>query len=344
MSQVQIRFDVPRHYVSVDAFVASAKATQRTLNALNQELFDNRLDLELVVFAPEAGSVRQILKVVVKGAAYTYGFLWSIVQVLETDLAKDVTKELTGKYPSELVSEIARDYKMKLAAANSERERKEIEAEAVEIMCSQVSGVLADASASALVASRRTLEKLPMSDQAKFELIDSQAELFEKAISDQSISAIEIEERDLTPVTRNAFPERAIRPRRPKTEPEDIKRWRVATDTFTVTSPQLEEEDQKARKWKGKNSADKVVLFTVDDKEFWYRFHRGEISFGENTTLTVQAATLVVDGKVRSTTVLRVLSFEGQKLAEPIDESGLKAILGSLDEQASASDSRSLFD
>ncbi|SCZ54510.1 hypothetical protein SAMN04488118_102302 [Epibacterium ulvae] len=337
MSHIRIRFDVPNHYMNVNAFIASAQSTQRTLDALNAELFDGQLDLELVVCAPESGSVRQVLRVVVKGAKFIgvsaigiYGTFWSAVELLETDIAKDVIKELTGKAPAQIAVEFAREYKERSEHANGAAEQQELEKKAVEIACQHVATVLSEASSSILAAPREKLEQLEISESAKFAFTDAQAELFEKCIDDTSIASIDFEEKDLPPIPRNEFPQRALRPRRPTEEKEDEDEWVVSLDTFLVTSPNLEELDQHIRKWKGKNSADKIRLFTVEDKEFWNMLHRKEISFSENTELVVQVASRFLDGRVKETKVLRVLKFEGMEIAQPIDENGLRAILGEL--------------
>ncbi|MFW8634059.1 hypothetical protein [Cribrihabitans pelagius] len=337
MSQIQIRFEVPNHYMSVNAFVASAKSAQRALNTLNRELFDDQLDLELVVFAPEPGSVRQILKVVVKGAratawgvAGTYGILWTVVQGLETDIAKEVVKELTGKLPAQIAADVVSDFRERIEQANTEKEREELEKAATEQACKEIAEVMSQASSSALVVPRERLERLPVSEKTIFELSDAQAEMFEGCIADPAISSVEIENNGHPPIPRHEFPRRAIRPKRPDPERDENEEWRVSLEAITVTSPNLEEEDQQARQWKGKTANDKKALFTVEDREFWDRLHQKELSFSENTEIVAQVATRFLDGRAKQSKVLRVLKFEGREIAQPIDENGLKAILGEL--------------
>ncbi|MFS4580256.1 hypothetical protein [Phaeobacter sp. C3_T13_0] len=337
MSQIQIRFEVPNHYISVNAFVASASSAQRALKALNRELFEDQLDLELVVFAPEPGSVRQILKVVVKGAKTTawtmaggYTLLWTIVQGLETDIAKEVVKELTGKLPAQIAAEAVGDFKERIELANTEKEREELERAATEQACKEIAEVMSQASSSVLAAPREKLEALPVSEKTVFELSDAQAEMFEGCIADPAISSVEIENKDLPPIPRNEFPRRAIRPKRPDPELDENEEWRVSLETLIVTSPNLEEEDQQARQWKGKTANEKKALFTVEDREFWDRLHRKEFSFAENTEIVVQVATRFLNGRAKQSKVLRVLKFEGMNIAQPIDENGLRAILGEL--------------
>ncbi|MEC9311013.1 MAG: hypothetical protein VYA97_04580, partial [Pseudomonadota bacterium] len=169
-----------------------------------------------------------------------------------------------------------------------------------------------------------------VSENTIFEFSDAQAEMFEECIADPAISSVEVESNDYPPIPRNEFPRRAIRPKRPDPERDDNEEWRMSLETIIVTSPNLEEEDQQARQWKGKTANDKKALFTVEDREFWDRLHRKELSFAENTEIVAQVATRFINGKAKQAKVLRVLKFEGGEIAQPIDENGLKAILGEL--------------
>ncbi len=337
MQEIRVLFDVPEHHVSVSAFVASAQSAERVIAALNEDVFKETFDLHLVVASPESGSLRQVLKVVVKGAkiaGWTGGGAWaiffSIVQVLETEIAKDVIDELYGETPAEIASRIAGEYQEKRALAKTEEQSQALEKEAVRKLCQEVEKVFSGASSSALAAPREDLESLPLSESARFEITDAQSRLFEKCIEDSSINALNFENTDAPSIPRNEFPARAIRPRKPEKKPNDDIHWDVTVREITVTSPNLDEDDQLTRRWKGKSDLDKSILFVIDDSEFWSKLHRREVKFGENDKILAQLAIRFVNGRAKENRVLRVIKFNHTEIGRELDENALSSILGDL--------------
>ncbi|QTN36088.1 hypothetical protein [Cognatishimia activa] len=335
MKQISVRFHVPEHHVSVDTFVASALSTQRIIDTLNDELFGGDIVVVLVVAAPESGSIRQILKVVVKGAKISaigvggsWAVFWSIVQMLETDIAKSVIKELTGQEPAAIAADVVREYHDKAELQKSKKEIEELEAEAIEKLCEKVEEIFVDSAASVLEAPRDQLDSLGISLKARYELTSAQAELFEKCISEMDVSAIEFENTGSPPIPRSGFPERAIRPQKPEKDESPNEHWDVSIVELTVTSPVLEKRDQETRKWKGRIGDQKSVLFAVEDQDFWNKVDRHDLSFGQDDKITVQLATKYVDGRQREHKAVRVLKFNDQSIGRALDENALASILG----------------
>ncbi|MBO9472469.1 hypothetical protein J7413_02865 [Shimia sp. R10_1] len=344
MQELKILFDVPDHQVSVSAFVASARAAETAIATLNDELFDGIFDVQLVVAAPQQGSLRQVLKVIVKlgkigvvVSGTTWAGFWSVVQVLETEIAMGVVEELTGDTPAEIARRIARDYKTKREEAANEKAAKELEQEAIEQLCREVEGILTGTTSGALAASRDVLNRLPMSDEATFKLSDAQSDMFEQCIEDKTISGVTFENSKYEPIPRNQFPERAIRPAKLKDKDEDEKSWRVRNEEIVVTSPNLDEDDQP-RKWKGRTGSNKAILFNVEDREFWRKVHSLEVTFAEDDRMGVQLATRLVNGRPRGNTVLRVISFNGVSMGKPLDDNALTATLGRIETDSEEGD------
>jgi hypothetical protein len=345
LQELKVLFEVPEHFVSVGAFVASAQSAEKVIATLNNELFAGKFVIELVVAAPQPGSLRQVLKVVVKGVTITYAIFWSAVQLLETDIAKDVIRELSGESPAEIASRLAKEYKEKREASNSDDEKQGVEKQAIQKLCEEVEGLLSRSSGGALSAERDELEKLPISEAGKYEIFNAQAQLFEKCIEDKSIAALHFEDSEAPPILRNGFPSRAIRPKRPESKLEDGDPWNVTVLEIVVTSPNLWESDQDQRRWKGKTTGDKPILFVVDDMDFWTKLHNHEIAFGENDRITAQLATRFASGRTRENRVVRVLKFNQTEIGAELDENALNAILGDLRSQQGRDVTKlSLFD
>ena len=331
--------------------MASAEAAQRVLKALCKELFKTELEIELVIVAPEPGSLRQILKVtisVAKNTGLVAGGAWAIfftaIQALETDFGKAVIEGLTGKLPAEIAKEYSQSAAERVAQSKNESERERREKEAEKEICLELENILTNLTSESLAAPRSRLEKANINPTLKYELTDAQAEVFEACLSDGLVKSIEFEKSNIPPIPRNEFAMRAIRPSRPEKEIDKINRWVVGLETVVVTSPNFEEEDQEARKWKGRNREGKVILFTVEDKEFWAKFHRKLFRFTESTCLTVQLATRFENDRPKESKVIRVIKIDDQELGESLDENALLAILGELAEKKNQSRQSSLFD
>lgn len=96
MYNILVHYDVSDHYVQLDTFVASAKAAQASVRALNQFYFSNQIEFELVVVAPESGSLKQYIGVALKGVTWTTATLWMFFQVMDSDTVQDLSREFFG--------------------------------------------------------------------------------------------------------------------------------------------------------------------------------------------------------------------------------------------------------
>jgi hypothetical protein len=130
------------------------------------------------------------------------------------------------------------------------------------------------------------------------------------------------------PIPRDSFTERAQRPGRKKTD-EGEPEWFVTVEGIFVTSPNWDQEDQKSRQWKGKDSTRRDCYFVIEDAEFWYRVKRKGLHVEVLDTLKAQWAYQMVGGKAKNRRVLRVMEFNGDKLADPLPPDFINAILGS---------------
>jgi len=158
--------------------------------------------------------------------------------------------------------------------------------------------------------------------------MDARAEFYEACLKDAEVKGIGFTPDDDFPIPRSSFPERSQKPVRKKKEEEEPA-WVVSTENIYVSSPNWNEEKQNARKWQGIDSSRRERLFVIEDVEFWGRIKRKELLFEGLDGLRVQWAYQAEDGKLRHHRVLRVLEFNGAKLADPLAPDALNAILGS---------------
>jgi hypothetical protein len=331
LSNVIFRFQVPKHEISLPTFVASAEATQEMLRAISQEFFEDETLFEVYILSPEAACLRQILRIGVKtakGIGFSYAIIWAALQAFETELAKEVTKELTGQYPTEIAVETVRKWKNAVEASTLE----DIPNEEMDKVCKELTKRVSRLTSEILSAPRKTIEKLPLSDEAIYKLANAQAKLFNACAQEENLESVHIETSNTPPIPRNQFPERAILPKRPDEEDDESRNWEIVLDEIVITSPNLEESDQKSRKWKGKLKQGRNINFIITDENFWAEVDNGSYRFGKGDKIEAQIAiSKNAFSKKREIRVIKVISFNEETLGEPLDRNRISTILGRID-------------
>jgi len=332
MQSVLVHFDVSEQFVLLETFVSSANAASRSVKALNEELFEGQLVIELVVFPPAPGSVRQYIGVTIKSiksisvrAGVTYAFLWSLIQLMDSQTVRDVSEELLGSTPSEMLIERIRDFRGRVELEDgSEVEAQRLQEEGLGI----VEEIIVQGTASALGAPPKQLEADTIPPALGYELRLAQSELFASALEDRNIRGISFREDEPHPILRSQFAVRGVRPL-PLRPEEEEENWEMSLQQLRITSPVFE-RDEPQRKWMGINTKGATVLFDIMDSEFWDRLPLKEIKFSDGSRIVVQMATRVGRRGPKERRVVRVLDLDGVKLAEPLDANALASILGEI--------------
>ena len=354
MKSVLVHFEVDEHYVLLETFVASALSTKKAVEAFNQAYFGGQLDFEIVIYPPEIGSLKQYIGVLLKGgkkvgqySAGALGVAFVVLQVLDSDTIQDVSKEFLGGKPGEIIIERIKKYQQLIERdiaddqlENISHDRTYIDDEGANL----VEEIITKSVTNALEMPKASLESLDAPDQLKYDLLDAQADLYSEALLDPKIWAIGFTEDNESPVPRSNFAERAVRPRKLDTKPDLEATWEVSQRRIKVSSPNFDRENQHVRKWKGRDSTGQSLLFEILDEGFWVRLGRSEIEFTETTEMVAQVATMIEKGRTREVNVVRVLSVDGEYLADPLEGTALDAILGSFRTEGQAYSSPSLFD
>ena len=172
------------------------------------------------------------------------------------------------------------------------------------------------------------LDKIAMEIGGLPDALEARAEFYQACYDDPDVKRIGFTTEQDFPIPRNSFPERAQKPERKKKD-EGEPEWVVSVEGIFVTSPNWDQEDQKTRQWKGKDSVRRDCYFVIEDAEFWFRVKRKGLHVEVLDNLKVQWAYQIVGGKTKNRRVLRVLEFNGEKLAEPLPPDSINAILGS---------------
>lgn len=321
MPNIVIHYDVPSHVVNLRAFIQAAQATQQAVDAFGELYFGGAISFEVVVFAPESGTLKEFLGVRIPKHFWTAGTIWMAIQVMDSPTVREVSTELFGNTPSGGIVELIKTIKEMAISETPEGGLPLSESE-----LKPISDIICYSVEETFQMERDKIKNAKIPEKLKYSLEDSQSFLFEGALSDQNISGIGFSEEDHFPIKRHQFVARAVRPV-PIEITTDIK-WVADTIRVKVTSPNFDKEDQVQRKWKGKTHANKNILFEISDEEFWARSRNGEITFTENSEMELQIAIKMIKGKAREKIALRVMSVDGKKLATPLSDDALRAIIG----------------
>ncbi|WP_417267330.1 hypothetical protein [Celeribacter baekdonensis] len=335
MGDLTIALEVPEHFVLAETFISTTRTTNNVLKTLNREYFSGALDLYLVVEAPEAGSLRAVLRVVVKGVRLTfwgtataYAAFWSFVQFMETDIAKQITQDETGKLPAQIASEKFQELKAKMGEIRSEEDLTDEDKAQVADFCEQLSSALAATTAGTMSALPEKIDRTELSLDAKYQIKRAQSELYTALLDEKQVSAVCFETKNgiFPPILRNEFASHAARPEKPKEEPEE--KWVVQEMPLNIVALAFKKVNSRNGRWIGLSPNKKELEFTIEDQGFWRMVHSRDARFAEGTVLKVQLASRYENDRLRERKVVKVLEFEGKEIAKALSNDALDALLG----------------
>jgi hypothetical protein len=322
-----VHYDVPQHFVRLDAFIGTASAAKDALNAFNLAFFDGKLQLDLVVYAPESGGLVQRFGVKINAWSKSL-LLIGAIPFFDTPTMQGVFMELFGTTSEKMIVQAVHEGKI---AAIEYIERFD---DLVKNETQYVETLLCVVTARTLEIDRRLIDSAKISSDLKHDLASAQCYFYDSLIKDPSIRAVGFSKEDDFPIQRNQFPERAIHP--PLKEEPVASDWIVGHFPIRVTSPNFDKDDQANRKWKGRFRTGQNVLFEMLDDDFWKKLKSGEVKFTETTEIEVQLAYKNLNGRSRDHRVIRVMSVNSVILADPLTEAEIRAKVGAFSSAASS--------
>ena len=349
--RLYIHFDVSDHFLKLDTFIKTAESARKVIDALDETFFNGSLEYELIVLPPAEGTFLSKLAIWVSGGtAAVFGFL-------NTDVGSAYVEGLTGRKPAEWAQSFGEDHRARIDAFRAETEAPEndetgfdvIEGTAdalpisVDEACKEAAQLVVAMARGVLEKGPDELDRVGMEFGALPDAVDARAEFYAACIEDRDVKRVGFTPENDFPIPRNSFPERAQKPAR-KPKDEEPQEWIVSIESIYVTSPNWDKEDQKARQWKGKDQIRRDCYFIIEDAEFWHKVKHKALHVEVLDNLKVQWAFQNTDGRPKNRRVLRVLEFNGDKLADPLPPPAVRAILGQYSEYEAGNGPRTLFD
>jgi hypothetical protein len=321
ISILPIHFDVPGHYLPLETFIETARQTQSIIDGFNQELLGGELRYELYVLPPDEGSFKSKL-----GIAVVCGVLWGFA---ESDIGKAFIKGLTTHEPAYWAESIGIYLRERSKSSDiptsapgpvtlSQEEQSKLE-----------SLLLVEATKSFLQKDQNELSRVGITPRKFYQAYDARNQFYNACLADPQVRALGFEEAERFPIERKDFLRLQVA-LQPREQELPSLPWRVELTTLKVTSPNWDKEDRQ-RPWKARDDKNRDRYFRIDDEQFWALVRAQQINPHIIDTIKVQWAFQVQGSQRRNVRVLRVLEYNDQVLAEPLDENALSAILGHLD-------------
>ena len=349
-ARLYIHFDVSDHFLKLDTFIKTAESARKVIDALDETFFNGNLEYELIVLPPSEGTFLSKLALWVSGGATAvFGFL-------NTSIGSAYFKGFTGQTPSEWAELQGQSHRAlidnileEIETSGDETDLEMIEVSPVALpisadeACKEAAQIVVAMARGVLEKSPDELKKVGMEVGTLPDAVDARADFYAACIEDRDVKRVGFTPDDDFPIPRNSFPERAQKAVR-KPKDEEPPEWSVSIESIFVTSPNWDKEDQKARQWKGKDQIRRDCYFVIEDAEFWHKVKHKALNVEVLDNLKVQWAFQTTDGRPKNRRVLRVIEFNGDKLADPLAPDAVRAILGQYSEYEASIGPRTLFD
>lgn len=328
-----IHFDVPEHYIPLSTFIETARETEAIIEALNQRWFSGELKYRIVVVPPKEGSFLAFLGLAVAavgGAAWTF---------LRSEPGDAFLKELTGHNFTDLMGVAGRKVRehvlKKPPIAKEETQAVEAQeapqavalgAEDAEQQKVAAAIVVIESTKTFLVTDADKLRRAGLGPETFREGFEARNEFYRACAEEKEIRAVGFDESEKFPIKRSDFARLQV-----CVEPREVIEVddppTVEITTLRVSSPNWARDDSK-RQWRGKEASGLWRNFKVSDEGFWSLATKDQLNLHGQDTMKVQWSYRGSGRQRRSFEVHKVLEYNGEAIAEPLDANALNTILG----------------
>jgi hypothetical protein len=312
-----IHFDLPDHQIPLRTFVDTARQTELVIQSLNNELFDGRFEIELLVLAPEAGSFKTRLGIVIVAG---WAGVWSFA---ESDVGKAFVRGLTNHEPAYWAEQAG--VHVRHLAFSTGQETEDPSDEETRSQVQYAARIVGQVTQCFMQAEKTQLASVGVTTERFHEAIEARNQFYQVCISTPDLNAIGFTDGTEFPIGRSDFTNLIVPLTNKSKEKEEP--WYTAVVIVKVTSPNWVREDRQ-RQWKGRDAEGRERFFRIEDEHFWGLIRHDQLDLHVIDTMKVQWA---FRGKLetpRELRVLTVMEFNGERLSERLDDNALGVILG----------------
>lgn len=335
---IPLHFNVPGHHLPLDQFIETARSTQAIVDNFNKEFFDGKLKYQILVIPPKEGTFLEILGVVISVGAPIWAFL-------STDIGRAYIKGLTGHDPvywAEKAGEKTKEYLVDenggLGKTIDDKDKPKKSPEVTQEEKKAISIIVVQITLGFLQKEPDELRKIGISKDKYRAAYSARNRIYQSCIDNSEVQGLGFDTTPNFPIKRSEFPKYIIEVPAEQ-EIEDNAVWKVETKDIKVNSPNWKRE---GRKWQAETNADKEVWFSIEDDAFWHHVRIKDIQPDINDNMKVQWAYPGDSSKPSNVKVLKVLTYNGKKISDPLSNEELEKLLQEY--AVHESDQKDLFD
>lgn len=319
--RIIFHFDVESHSIPLNQFIDTALSTKKVIDDFNHHIFDNKLEYELVITAPERGSLLEIFEVVVTGGciAGTIGFL-------STDIGIALTKGLTGHEPKYWAEKLG--IKIKELSIVAIQELKDTDKKKLLniIIPLMITGFLQ--------TDTETLEKIDISTETFRNAYEARNKIYTDCIDNQAIKGLGFDESEHFSLSRADFRNLIVElPEINSITSETSKKqesWKIDIVDIEVYSPNWKRE-KGGRKWQGNTKNIQSISFSIEDSNFWELVENHKITPSTLDNMRVQWKYLDNRRKPIQIEVLKVIKYNNTEISNPLSDKEIANMINNLD-------------
>ena len=322
-------FDIAQHSLPLRQFVDTANATMEILECFNEKLFDGKGEFDLRIAPPESGGLIKSLTVVAIAGSAVWAFL-------ESDMGKAFVEGYTGYKPAHWANQFGQalkevgsldftddDVSLDISGFLNEVPKDDLVVQSISL--EMQAAVLAGVTTAFLEAPADELERIGLTKKKLKKAFSARNDIYQACVNNFEVRGINFSRSSEFRIRRSDF-SRFIEdlPDIEEPVPDSPLPWVVEITEIVVNSPNWLRD---GRRWQGSTSGFQKITFSIEDKAFWHCVAEKNIRTNIRDRIRVQWVYLGDSLKPSGFRVLRVLSFNGRKLARPLSEFELLQIL-----------------
>lgn len=328
LGEIIYHFDLSTHSLPLKQFVDTARASHNILDDFNDQVFDKKIKYELRVFPPEEGGFIELLGLVIVSGG---GTIWG---VLGTDIGKAYFKGLTGQEPAEWAEKLGKRHRKRLKKNTQAKPATEITAipDSAMLIEGEIvtdrerdAEVMVEFLISFLAANINKLEKVGLTPDKFRKAYAARNAIYKACIDNSEIEGLAFDRSHDFPIKRADFPRLITQiPDQVDVDTDTPMSWAVESVDIVVNSPNWKRD---GRKWQAATSKHQDIAFSIEDDTFWHHVQVKDIQPDIRDNMRVQWAYPAGQSKPSHVRALRILSYNGTKISDPMTQVELNRAL-----------------
>ncbi len=326
-AEIIYHFDVEQHSIPLVQFIDTAKATKSILDDFNHQIFNGKLKYSLEVLPSEEGGFKSVIKI----SIITGGIIWGF---LSTDMGSGYIEGLTNHKPEYWLKTFGEEHQrlFNLIYNASDKPVKMDKTDRIDALSKEIEAKFLSALPLYLLSkSTEELKTVGITPDIFYKAFKAKNKFYKACQNNIEVRGLSFDRLYDFPIKRDDFKNFIV------DKPVESSQWFFETTNVAVNSPNW--ENAKKRKWQGKDSKNRPIMFVIKDDFFWQRVRDNKIDPTIKDIMQVQWIYQIKDGKRKDIQVIKVISFNDDTISKPLPDEEVqnkykaekKSLDGSLD-------------